>query len=227
VDTAAAAVARQTEAQALRDSIRADIRAELAGLSGAALAKQDTMIARMDSINQRLVMLEQYNDSVANAARIADSLKKAQEAQRGFMPVGKKPWTLYSGMAFNEWQALVGGRLDFGPISPSWERVHLEPELALGFFSGATTLMGAANLQYRFPPASKFRLFAEGGAGIMYFSEELGRYDNGFEAVLNFGFGTVVNLSEGSGVRPQLFLEYQGVDLFKNNRLLIGLRSGF
>jgi len=195
------------------------------------MAKQDTMIAQMDSINQRLMSLEQHNDSIANAARIADSLKKAQELQRGLMPGGKKPYTLYAGMSFDEWQTVFGGRLDFGPVNPNWQSVHLEPEVALGFFSNATTVLGAANLQYRFPGATlggnRFRLFVEGGAGVMYFSEELGRYDNGFEAVLNFGVGSTINLNKGEGIRPQLFVEYQGVDLFKLNRLLVGIRSGY
>ncbi len=230
VDTAAARTGRQTEAQALRDSIRADIRAELQGVSVAAMAKQDTVIARMDSMNVRLAVLEQREDSIVNAARVADSLKQAQ-AMRGRLPSGRRPWTFYTGMSFSEWQTVFGGRLDFGPVTPNLRALHLEPELALGFFNGATTVMGAANLQYRLPRASLggtgFRLFAEGGAGIMYFSEELGRYDNGFEAVLNFGVGATFDMSRGQGVRPQLFVEYQGVDLFKLNRLLVGIRSGY
>ena len=186
--------------------------------------------ARIDSLNQRLLALEQREDSIANAARVADSLKKAEEQQRGLLPGGKKPWTLYGGMSFDEWQTVIGGRLDFGPVNPNWRSVHFEPEVALGFFSSATTVMGAANLQYRFPGtlgSDRFRLFVEGGAGVMYFSEELGRYDNGFEAVLNFGVGSTINLNKSEGVRPQLFVEYQGVDLFKLNRLLVGLRTGF
>ena len=45
--------------------------------------------------------------------------------------------------------------------------------------------------------------------------------------MFNIGFGATLDLKRGEGLRPQLFVAEQGIDVFELNRLLVGLKLGF
>jgi hypothetical protein len=218
------AAERTAAMQSLRDSIRSDIRAELSGARAAAL-RQDTIVARLDSISKRLSTVEQKLSAPPPPPPTKPQAQGQRPGTPGPVP---QPLTIYSGMSLSPgWQTVIGARYDIGALNPK-APVHIAPEAALGFFGGTTTFMGAANIVFALPPfGGGVRLHVLGGPGVFWVDDDFHDYDSGVDFVLNLGVGFTADLAHGDGARPQLFGELQGVDLFNVNRLLFGVKLGF
>ncbi len=146
--------------------------------------------------------------------------------KRGWSP---RSYSAYTGLNVNKGaQFVLGGRVDLGPISEGTPRLALVPEFAIGIGNGTTTLL-AANAQYRFDPIA-IRGF---GDIAPYGQLGLGAYvgtldgDRQLRLMLNPGYGVEFTLDENvknTVGTSQLFVEHQGLQFFKRNRFLVGLR---
>lgn len=157
--------------------------------------------------------------------------RPAPTAQPGVRP-GRLPqprsFSVYAGINVNEdAQLVLGGRVSVGPIVRGTPNLLFVPEFALGLGEGATTFLNA-NAQYR-PRAFDVRDF---GLVQLYGQVGVGAYmgkfegDRQFDLTLNPAYGlefTVDDLRRTVGT-SQLFAEHQGVDFFKRNRFVVGLR---
>lgn len=111
-------------------------------------------------------------------------------------------------------QLIVGGRVNFGPITPN-SRIDFLPEVAFGIGEDDPTLLVAANLRYSFGSTGgdfEIRPYVTAGAGF---------FSRSFLAV-NAALGTSFDLRNGLDA-PRAFVEYQGVNLYERNRLLVGV----
>jgi hypothetical protein len=128
-------------------------------------------------------------------------------------------------------QLLLGARYDAGPASARLPALRLMPELSAGVGDGGAAVMVAANLVYGIPALAlartAIRPHVSLGMGILGTIGNVVGYGRA-EGVLNFGYGLTVEpeprsrfaLPPGVGI----FIEHQGVDLFDNHRLLLGVR---
>lgn len=118
-------------------------------------------------------------------------------------------------------QFLVGGGADIGPLSGSWQSIHLVPSVAVGFGEGDTSFLAQLGLEYR---TGTFRLGGLGlqpmvgvGAGLFKAAD--------FEAIVPTFLGATLDLA---GDEPHnldgLYIGLQGVDFMTGGRLLVGLR---
>jgi hypothetical protein len=139
---------------------------------------------------------------------------------------------VYSGVTFTGGaQALVGGRVDMGPLSSALPNFRLVPELAFGVGGGGTSTYVAANAQYevRGPAIGSLgRIHPRVGlgAGLLNFSGTVsGR--SGLDLVLTPAYGASLALpalrAVGALGSPELVVEHQGIGMFDVNRLVIGL----
>ncbi|BAH39982.1 MAG TPA: hypothetical protein DGD08_12470 [Gemmatimonas aurantiaca] len=121
------------------------------------------------------------------------------------------------GMDDGDVQFVVGLRADLGPVNANsgW---HFVPELAVGMGEGSTSVLALANARYAFGAlggSSAMRPYLTLGAGV--FSPTV------------LGVNTAVGSSFAlrSGDKP-LFLnvELQGINLFNQTRILVGLSRG-
>ena len=151
-----------------------------------------------------------------------------RSAQPRLQQVQPRSFSVYTGLNVNEnAQLVIGGRLNVGPITAGTPNLLFVPEFAVGLGEGTTTLLNA-NAQYR-PTTLAIRDF---GLVQLYGQLGLGAYVGTFEGdrqldlTLNPGYGvefTLADLRDVTGT-SQLFAEHQGVDLFKRNRFVVGLR---
>ncbi|HEV2130625.1 MAG TPA: hypothetical protein VGR27_05960, partial [Longimicrobiaceae bacterium] len=121
----------------------------------------------------------------------------------------------FTGVSFADPQALLGARLNFGPITSSMP-LDLVPEVTFGFGDG-TSLLLAGNLQYEAGPLTRGTLltpYVNGGLGLLT-SEGL---------VLNLGYGVSADLGRSALGSVTGFAEHQGIDLYDLHRLLLGVR---
>ncbi len=140
---------------------------------------------------------------------------------------GVRGGLLYTGGTVNDGtQALLGGRIDLGPISPSLAAVHLVPELAFGFSRGGTSTYLAANAAYEFGTIARFRPRVSLGLGLLNFSGPVGSRD-GLEFAVTPSYGVSLPLSAvlgaGRGRGAELVVEHQGLDFFDLNRVIVGI----
>jgi hypothetical protein len=170
-----------------------------------------------------------------------DTLPSARRESQGEVdvyPAGPRAFPdfsgfmVYSGATVSAGdQAVFGLRADIGPISRRLGWMRVIPEVALGFGSGARSTMLAGNVQLGLPTLRFGKLpgiapLVEAGLGVLHFGDRVGSRD-GTKGVLNLGYGATVDFWPGDGVRPALFIEHQGIDRFKLNRVLAGLSWGF
>lgn len=118
-------------------------------------------------------------------------------------------------------QLVAGLRARLGtPGSDS--QVSFVPELAVGNAKGKSSFMVAGNLQVdlkRPDAVSKFGYYTYGGLGFLHTSADDARLDHS-GLVFNLGVGAEYLLVPA----VPFFVELQGVDLFDQTRLLLGLR---
>ena len=129
----------------------------------------------------------------------------------------------YAGIGFESpTQLVLGTSVDLGPITrgSNW---HLAPEIAVGVGESPTTFMAVAILEYRVPwvlAQENFRFDPLLGAGAGLLNEE----DLG--AVLNLFWGGTLHLGGDPDAGLSLYIAHQGVDIFSQNRLLVGAWLG-
>jgi hypothetical protein len=118
-------------------------------------------------------------------------------------------------------QFVFGSRLDLGPIQGDLP-VNLVPEAALGFGDDATSVLLAASLQYEFLNLSRIDPF------VPYLHAGLGlRYDDGTALGMNYGLGVSLPIGTAPSGPVRLFVEQQGVGIFRRMRLLVGSQVVF
>lgn len=109
-------------------------------------------------------------------------------------------------------QAVVSARLDLGPLS-NGSRLDLVPEISVAIGGGRTTYMGMANARYTFPGIGGVRPYAMVGGGLSN------------DKLLVFGTSVGASMNLRSADRSPLygFAEVQGLNLFNQQRVMVGL----
>jgi hypothetical protein len=124
----------------------------------------------------------------------------------------------FSGVRFGSPEAVLGARLDFGPVSDGVP-LDLVPEVAMGF-GDRTSLLLAGNVQYDLglprTGGSPVTPFVNGGLGLLT-AEGL---------VLNLGYGLHTDLGRTRWGSVTGFAEHHGIGLYRIHRLLVGARIG-
>jgi hypothetical protein len=164
--------------------------------------------------------VERLRDEEREMVIVGGDTVMAAERQPGifqrFQQMDLRETHPYIGVSFDPTQFVIGGRLNLGPVTPN-SPFNLVPELAFGIGEDDPTLLLAANLQYNFGAI---------GGGIPlspYVSVGGGLFSKTFLAV-NAAVGTSVNLRDaGFGEPLRGFVEFQGLNLFNRQRLLVGL----
>jgi hypothetical protein len=221
----AAAPAPTLDREAIREAVRQELTAAGVG-------------AGTDSLeNERLRAMEERLDR-----RFQERLREALEAQPATgreMVIGRSPqtgttvvetapgeeyrWRFRGFRPYMGWnvdhpgQAVFGGRVNLGGITPT-SRFQFEPELALGFGSGETSYLLTANAHWDIAQLGKenpWTPYLSAGAGIFTISNG----DTDTDLVLNLAYGVSRQFGPVVG-----FAEHQGIELFKYNRILVGLR---
>lgn len=244
-DTTAAA--RELSEQRLLDRIDSAVTARIdasrgvvsRGVAPGAQGQGQGQGAMSELERQRLLADIQaiVRDQVRETMAREDALRPRQAAPSVQQPYYEPPrpreerrvhprsFSAYTGMNVNKGtQFVLGGRLDLGPINS----VAIVPEFAIGLGNGTTTLVGA-NAQYRFDPV------VIGGIGDVGFYGQLGAAafvgtldgDRQLRLMLNPGYGAELTLDNEltrSVGTSRLFVEHQGLQFFKRNRFLVGLR---
>lgn len=123
----------------------------------------------------------------------------------------------YIGLGFDDGdvQFILGSRADLGPVRPNsgW---HFTPELAVGFGQGDLSVLAFANAQYAFGSiggSTALRPYATIGAGV-FSPTVLG---------VNTAVGSSFALRSSSAKPLFLNVELQGINLFNQTRILVGL----
>ena len=138
----------------------------------------------------------------------------------GFPAHELRPYTGVLGGPHTQW--IFGVAADWGP-SDHLKAFNFVPEASLSLGQGKPSWMVAANLQYRPPwlyqrdswwisPVTSF------GLGVLN--------QDGSELVLNASWGVNVQLSHVRGVSGEplnLYIAHQGIDLFRKERLILGM----
>ncbi len=112
-------------------------------------------------------------------------------------------------------QLVIGGRVDLGPLTAG-SPFDLVPEVAFGIGESDPTLLVAANLRYglgSFGGGLDISPYLLGGVGL--FSRTV--------LAVNAAVGASFDLRQGLGAPLRTFAEYQGINFFSSNRLLLGV----
>ncbi|AMW04448.1 outer membrane protein [Gemmatimonas phototrophica] len=123
----------------------------------------------------------------------------------------------YAGLGFDDGdvQFVVGTRADLGPIRPN-SGFRFVPELAVGFGGDNLSVLALANVQYTFGSFGGTRTihpYATVGAGI-FSPTVLG---------VNTAVGSSFSLRPATETPLYLNMELQGINLFNQTRVLVGL----
>ncbi|MDE0234376.1 MAG: procyclic acidic repetitive family protein [bacterium] len=138
----------------------------------------------------------------------------------GFPARELRPYTGVLGGPDTQW--IFGVAADWGP-SDHLKAFNFVPEASLSLGQGKPSWLVAANLQYRPPwlyqrdswwisPVTSF------GLGVLN--------QDGSELVLNASWGVTVQLSHVRGISGEplnLYIAHQGIDLFRKERLILGM----
>lgn len=241
MDTSAAS--RELAERRMLDRIDSAVTARLNATRGG--TQRDDAMARMSDLERRR-MLADIEAIVRNQVQAAMARQPQAAPQPPYVPpaaamrpadsTAREPhawsprsYSAYTGLNVNKGtQFVLGGRVDLGPISPEAPRIALVPEFAIGLGNGTTALI-AANAQYRFDTIA-IRGF---GDIAPYGQLGLGAYvgtldgDRQLRLMLNPAYGVEFTLDESvknAVGTSQLFVEHQGLQFFKRNRFLVGLR---
>jgi hypothetical protein len=122
----------------------------------------------------------------------------------------------YAGLATGRnTQLVLGARADLGGLTPV-SGFHFVPELAVGLGEGTTSVLAFANARYAFGSVSgtqALRPYVTLGAGV-YSPTVLG---------INTALGTSIALRRANASPLSVHIELQGINLFNDTRLLLGL----
>jgi hypothetical protein len=134
-----------------------------------------------------------------------------------FSQIGTRDLQPYAGIGIRDGDAqlIVGARADLGPVRVG-SGVRFVPELAVGVGSGALSVLAMANARYAFGSVNgtgAFRPYVTLGAGV-YTPTVLG---------INTAVGSSIRLREETDRPLFLNVELQGLNLFGETRVLVGL----
>lgn len=221
-----------------RDSVRAIVRAEIAG--AVPDEPEEDRIARIVDDRVRAALaehdarqpVERESPTVVVVGSDSARLVTAEPERPVFTQFEPQTWGGYSGFTVNDGsQFVLGGRMDLGAVSTGLQEVDLIPELALGVGSGATSLLIGANARYRFggflvDGLGLVRPYGSLGLGFLNFSNDVHGRD-GLDLVINAAYGLTAEVPGLRGFAnsgaSEVFLEHQGIGFFGLNRLLAGL----
>lgn len=180
-------------------------------------AKDEILAAAEETLNQRVRLMEAEGRQLVAQLDSAQTWERAEGARR------RRLSGAGGGSFGNGTQLLVGGQMGLAaPWSPSFSIV---PEVALGFFGGATSALVQGSVRY-FHPGEGIEPFAGLGLGVLILSGELGDR-SGTNLVVTPILGVEVPAPDmgdvfGSKLKGY-FVEYQGVGFFDSHRLVFGL----
>jgi hypothetical protein len=203
-----------SQATAIHEAVRAEMTAR-----GVDQAAQAQVLAKVDSVlNDRV----RYNAERTKAVRLAADSAYARQ-MREAADADKRQFTVAIG-GFSQFH--LDGRTSFR--SPWLRDLRLGPEVAVGFGT-ATTAMAAVNAHYMFGSDSNLRPYVGLGLGILVRGGEIDG-ESGTSLVLNPALGLEVRSASAAvfgRTATGYFAELQGVDLFKDVRLLAGIAWRF
>ncbi len=177
------------------------------------------VLDRLDEIESRLDAQLQAQAAAPPATRVIEVQQTApgsgafDRASR-LQPLNTVP---YGGIHFGEdTQGTLGVRFDFGPLS-NGSPFRFVPEATFGFGGGSPSLLVMGNVQF---PVARF-----GGdySAEPYLVAGAGFYSPTFLGI-NTGVGVRFDLDVGSSQPLRTFAELQGLNLYDDTRLLVGVR---
>ena len=206
--------------------VRALVREELARDARQREAQLEQIRMEQTRLEQNRLQQEAAMRADVPARDVATTTVVSEPPRRVYGAGGVQGGLLYSGATVSTGrQALVGGRIDFGALSPRVPGFRLVPELAFGFGAGGTSFYGAANAMYEIGPIFRVRPRVALGAGLLNFREPVGGRD-GLSLVVTPSYGVSLPLDRLrllGRATPELVVEHQGIDFFDVNRLVVGL----
>jgi hypothetical protein len=217
--------ARPAGAVIVRDSVI--VRRDSMG-GGASSDQLRAQLAELEArLSARIEAMRPMNATVeVTTARASDRMtvvsdttdrRRGQTMSDRFRTLSSRDVQLFAGVGFGDadTQLALSGRLDLGPVMPQ-SNLHLYPELAFGFGGSSTAVLAMANVQYQFPTIGEklaVRPYLTGGAGI-YSPTGL---------AINTAFGMSVDMKMGRRMPWIGYAEVQGLNLFNDTRLLLGI----
>jgi hypothetical protein len=194
-----------------------------------ALVREESERARREAeerarVEREAAVREALARGQASQPQVVETRTVSEPIPVRYFSDGPQGAFLYSGATVSDGgQLLLGGRLDFGAISPRFSAIRLVPELAFGFGNGGTSTYLAANAMYEFGRLARFRPRVGLGAGLLNFSGPVGSRD-GLDVVITPSYGVSIPFGALRGVgTPELVVEHQGVGWFDLNRLIVAL----
>jgi hypothetical protein len=207
--------ALQTQAEGIRAGLKAEMAAR-----GVDDKTQAAVLARVDStLNERL----RLNAADSRMIRMRDDSAYARRA-REEAEADRRTVSVSTG-GFSQWY--FDGRVSFR--SPWSRQLRLVPEAALGFLGGGVSALVAGNAQYVFTKEGDVKPYVGLGLGLLVRGDEIDG-ETGTSFVVNPAFGIEyrTRAAQALGNRATaFFFEAQGVDLFRNFRLLGGVTWKF
>ena len=121
-------------------------------------------------------------------------------------------------------QLVLGAQVDAGPVF-GVQSLRFVPDFAIGLGSDPSVSL-AAGMQYNFTPlrantTSSFRPHLRAGLGFLAAS---GKRDSEFGVNIAYGVTYIDGNAPSGSRRPLPFIEHQGINFFRTNRFLLGLR---
>jgi hypothetical protein len=117
----------------------------------------------------------------------------------------------------NDVQLILSARADLGPVAPSSD-LQLVPELALGFGEGATTVLALSSVRYSpVTIGSRFAVQPYVMGGVGFYSRTI--------LAVNTAIGATLDLRAGRTSPLYAFIELQGINVFADTRLMLGVST--
>lgn len=177
---------------------------------GDAQRRMQTLEDRLPELIRQILREELGAMGVQPDTRPAD--RPAFESQRRWEFRTMEP---YAGLQLGDRnQILLGSRAVMGWVG-STVPIQLVPELAFGFGEGDTSLLLGINGRYGHPLGGDRNLEPYVQAGVALTNQRL--------LSLNFGYGMSFDVARGDGEALRMFVEHQGIQLYRDHRILIGV----
>ncbi|MEX1257774.1 MAG: hypothetical protein WEG36_09155 [Gemmatimonadota bacterium] len=160
--------------------------------------------------------LERAGIEPGAAAPAPPAAVPVQPAPPGTYLAGRRLEALvpYTGFQFSPGQLLIGLRADLGMISESLP-IEIIPDVSFGFGSGSTTLMAGLNGRFGWDLGTERNVFPFVEAGVALSSRKF--------LTVNVGYGAEFDLTI-AGAPRRIFVMHRGVNAFRENQILVGMR---
>ena len=201
------------------EAIRAAMKSELTA-KGVDEASQAKILTRLDAALAERIAL---NDAQSVQIMIRNDSAYARRVRE---EAAADQRTVTAGIGgFSEFY--LDSHLSFR--SPWLKELTLGPQVALGFFGGGVSALVAGNATYLFEVEGKTRPYGGLGLGLLVRGDEIdGKTGTSFVINPTFGVEFANSSARMFGEHARgYFVELQGVDLFKNTRLIGGVTWKF